>query len=79
MKKLPPELGSGLPKGVAISSLTTLGKDGGPAFVGQVFSMCDVSGNGIMAVSSHFDLPFISNRSELYLSSCVLNELLFVF
>jgi len=30
--------------------------------VGQVFSMCDLSGTGLMAVSTHFDAPFISKR-----------------
>ena len=62
-----------------IGGLNTSGKGGGPAFVGQVFSMCDVSGNGIMAVSNHFDIPFISKRSELCLSFRVLAELLLVF
>jgi hypothetical protein len=33
--------------------------------VGQVFSMCDLSGTGLMAVSTHFDVPFISKRSLL--------------
>lgn len=37
--------------------------NGGPAFVGQVFSMCDLTGTGLMAVSSHFDIPFISKRA----------------
>lgn len=36
--------------------------NGGPAFVGQVFSMCDLTGTGLMAVSTHFDIPFISKR-----------------
>lgn len=36
--------------------------NGGPAFVGRVFSMCDLSGTGLMAVSTHFDIPFISKR-----------------
>ena len=56
------EPGSAFPKDVRIGGLNTSGKGGGPAFVGQVFSMCDVSGNGIMAVSNHFDIPFISKR-----------------
>lgn len=38
------------------------GISGGPAFVGQVFSMLDSSGNGLMAVTTHFDIPFITNR-----------------
>lgn len=35
---------------------------GGPAFVGQVFSMLDPSGNGLMAVTSHLEIPFLSKR-----------------
>lgn len=31
--------------------------------MGQVFSMCDLSGTGLMAVSTHFDIPFISKRT----------------
>ncbi|KAL7229863.1 hypothetical protein ACSBR2_008419 [Camellia fascicularis] len=54
--------GSGFPSTVRISSLNSAGK-GGPAFVGQVFSMCDLSGTGLMAVSTHFDIPFISKRT----------------
>jgi hypothetical protein len=27
--------------------------------------MCDLSGTGLMAVSTHFDVPFISKRSLL--------------
>ncbi|KAH0686777.1 hypothetical protein KY284_017330 [Solanum tuberosum] len=53
--------GSGFPSSVRISGLNTTGK-GGPAFVGQVFSMCDLSGTGLMAVSTHFDIPFLSKR-----------------
>jgi uncharacterized membrane protein YgcG len=35
----------------------------GPAFVGQVFTMLDPSGNGLMAVSTRFHLPhFLANR-----------------
>ncbi|CAN6485781.1 unnamed protein product [Victoria cruziana] len=33
---------------------------GGPAFVGQVFSMLDPSGTGLMAVTTHFQIPFLS-------------------
>ncbi|KAF6157579.1 hypothetical protein GIB67_037152 [Kingdonia uniflora] len=36
---------------------------GGPAFVGQVFSMCDLSGTGLMAVSTHIDVPFLTKRA----------------
>ncbi|KAF3515257.1 hypothetical protein F2Q69_00005125 [Brassica cretica] len=56
---------SGLNSTVRISSLSSDGKRGGPAFVGQVFSMCDLTGTGLMAVSTHFDIPFISKRSLL--------------
>ncbi|KAL7146247.1 hypothetical protein ABFS83_06G027800 [Erythranthe nasuta] len=45
----------------------TTGKGGGPAFVGQVFSMCDLSGTGLMAVSTHFDIPFLSKRTPEWL------------
>ncbi|KAK6155639.1 hypothetical protein DH2020_009887 [Rehmannia glutinosa] len=57
------ESGSGFPSAVRIST----GKGGGPAFVGQVFSMCDLSGTGLMAVSTHFDIPFISKRTPEWL------------
>ncbi|XP_023550550.1 uncharacterized protein LOC111808666 [Cucurbita pepo subsp. pepo] len=50
-----------------ISGLNSDGKAGGPAFVGQVFSMCDLSGTGLMAVSTHFDIPFISKRTPEWL------------
>jgi hypothetical protein len=49
-----------------------VGGSGGPAFVGQVFTMLDPSGNGLMAVTKRFDLPhFIADRypSKLLLSS----------
>lgn len=58
--------GSGFPSSVRISGLNTTGK-GGPAFVGQVFSMCDLSGTGLMAVSTHFDIPFLSKRTPEWL------------
>jgi len=53
------------PKSVRVSRLNgknVTGGSGGPAFVGQVFSMCDLSGTGLMAVSTHFDIPFITKR-----------------
>ncbi|XP_022996000.1 uncharacterized protein LOC111491342 [Cucurbita maxima] len=62
-----PEFGSGFPSTLRISSLNSNGKAGGPAFVGQVFSMCDLSGTGLMAVSTHFDIPFISKRTPEWL------------
>ncbi|KAG6579366.1 hypothetical protein SDJN03_23814, partial [Cucurbita argyrosperma subsp. sororia] len=58
----PAEFTSGFPSTLRISGLNSDGKPGGPAFVGQVFSMCDLSGTGLMAVSTHFDIPFISKR-----------------
>uniref|UniRef100_A0A7N0V2F7 Tic22-like family protein n=2 Tax=Kalanchoe fedtschenkoi TaxID=63787 RepID=A0A7N0V2F7_KALFE len=58
--------GTGFPSTVRISSLNPNG-GGGPAFVGQVFSMCDLSGTGLMAVSTHFDVPFISKRTPEWL------------
>ncbi|XP_057422599.1 uncharacterized protein LOC130716635 isoform X2 [Lotus japonicus] len=54
-------------KSVRVTRLSTNGKGGGPAFVGQVFSMCDLSGTGLMAVSTHFDIPFISKRTPEWL------------
>ncbi|KAF7148798.1 hypothetical protein RHSIM_Rhsim03G0192200 [Rhododendron simsii] len=48
--------------GTSYLGLRSAGK-GGPAFVGRVFSMCDLSGTGLMAVSTHFDIPFISRRT----------------
>ncbi|KAF2312260.1 hypothetical protein GH714_028826 [Hevea brasiliensis] len=57
----------GLPINTEIAGLNSNGKDGGPAFVGQVFSMCDLSGTGLMAVSTHFDIPFISKRTPEWL------------
>lgn len=49
--------------GVRIEALNSSSKGArGPAFVGQVFSMLDPSGNGLMAVTTHFDIPFLSKR-----------------
>ncbi|KAF5790548.1 hypothetical protein HanRHA438_Chr09g0396231 [Helianthus annuus] len=58
---------SGFPSTVRVSNLSSNGKGGGPAFVGQVFSMCDLSGTGLMAVSTQFDIPFISKRTPQWL------------
>lgn len=55
---------SGFPSTMRIAGLNSSVKSGGPAFVGQVFSMCDLSGTGLMAVSTHFDIPFLSSRLE---------------
>lgn len=35
--------------------------------MGQVFSMCDLSGTGLMTVSTHFDIPFLSERTPEWL------------
>ncbi|CAK9176921.1 unnamed protein product [Ilex paraguariensis] len=67
MKGMPSESGSAFPSTVRISGLNSPGKSSGPAFVGQVFSMCDLSGTGLMAVSTHFDIPFISKRTPDWL------------
>ncbi|KAJ6849077.1 uncharacterized protein M6B38_271365 [Iris pallida] len=61
-------LSSSAPPSVRIQGLSSASKavggaGGGPAFVGQVFSMLDPSGNGLMAVTTHFDIPFLSNRT----------------
>ncbi|GLT63614.1 hypothetical protein SLA2020_361680 [Shorea laevis] len=61
------ESSSGFPSTVRIAGLSSTGKGGGPAFVGQVFSMCDISGTGLMVVSTHFDIPFISKRTPEWL------------
>ncbi|XVF50895.1 hypothetical protein PTKIN_Ptkin04bG0140000 [Pterospermum kingtungense] len=67
------ESSSGFPSTVRISGLTSRGKSGGPAFVGQVFSMCDLSGTGLMAVSTHFDIPFLSKRTPKWLKKIFAN------
>ncbi|MQL95999.1 hypothetical protein Taro_028671 [Colocasia esculenta] len=51
-----------LPTSVRVDGLGLGVNGGGPAFVGQVFSMCDPSGTGLMAVTTHFDIPFLSRR-----------------
>ncbi|XP_078431795.1 tic22-like family protein [Wolffia australiana] len=48
---------------VRVDGLGLGSKTGGPAFVGQVFSMCDPSGTGLMAVTTHFGIPFLSKRT----------------
>ncbi|XP_020088762.1 uncharacterized protein LOC109710520 [Ananas comosus] len=54
--------------GVRIEALNSSSKGArGPAFVGQVFSMLDPSGNGLMAVTTHFDIPFLSKRTPAWL------------
>ena len=39
----------------------------------QVFSMCDLSGTGLMAVSTHFDILFISKRTPKWLKKIFVN------
>ncbi|KAL9240486.1 hypothetical protein vseg_014698 [Gypsophila vaccaria] len=75
---------SGFPPMMRVGGLRSTGRSGGggggggPAFVGQVFSMCDRSGTGLMAVSTEFDLPFISDRAPKWikkmLSSVIKND-----
>ncbi|CAA3010688.1 Nuclear transcription factor Y subunit B-5 [Olea europaea subsp. europaea] len=55
--------GFGFPSTVRIST----GKGRGPDFVGQVFSMCDLSGFGLMSVSTNIDIPFLSKRTPEWL------------
>ncbi|XP_010279055.1 PREDICTED: uncharacterized protein LOC104613059 isoform X2 [Nelumbo nucifera] len=54
---------SRFPSTVRIAGLSSTPKRGGPAFVGQVFSMCDLSGTGLMAVSTRIEIPFLSQRT----------------
>lgn len=68
------ESNKGLPSSVRIGRVNANSNGSGPAFVGQVFSMCDLSGTGLMAVSTHFDIPFISKRFIFF--SIVLNNLI---
>ncbi|KAA0042591.1 hypothetical protein IC582_022552 [Cucumis melo] len=58
---------SGFPTTLRISGLNSDGKAGGPAFVGQVFSMCDLSGAGLMAVTPNNNIPFVSKRTQEWL------------
>ncbi|CAL9101065.1 unnamed protein product [Musa textilis] len=54
--------------GVRIEGLVSSSKaGGGPAFVGQVFSMLDPSGNGLMTVTTRFDIPFLSKRTPVWI------------
>lgn len=63
---------TGFPSAVKVPGLKFNRDQAGPAFVGQVFSMCDLSGTGLMAVSTHFDIPFLSKRYQLLLQSSLL-------
>lgn len=53
--------GFGFPSTVRIST----GKGRGPDFVGQVFSICDLSGTGLMSVSTNIEIPFLSKRYQI--------------
>jgi hypothetical protein len=68
-------------KSVRVSRLNSNGKSGGggPAFVGQVFSMCDLSGTGLMAVSTHFDIPFITKRFFFFFRNFIIPFVQFSF
>ncbi|CAH9140905.1 unnamed protein product [Cuscuta epithymum] len=55
---------------VRISGPGSVGK-GGPAFVGQVFSMCNLSGTSLMSVSTHFHIPFLSKSTPEWLKKMV--------
>lgn len=52
--------------GVRIEGLSSMKGGGGPAFVGQVFTMLDPSGNGLMAVTRHLNLPFLNKGWSLF-------------
>ncbi|CAA7402715.1 unnamed protein product [Spirodela intermedia] len=54
---------------VRVDGLGSGSKGGGPAFVGQVFSMCDPSGTGLMAVTTHFEIPFLSKRTPEWIKN----------
>ncbi|XP_050385036.1 uncharacterized protein LOC126801658 [Argentina anserina] len=58
---------STFPGKIKVAGLSSMIKGSGPAFVGQVFSMCDLSGTGLMAVTNQFDIPFISQRTPEWL------------
>ncbi|XP_042481732.1 uncharacterized protein LOC122062132 isoform X2 [Macadamia integrifolia] len=60
---------SGFPSTVRVSGLNSSIKGGGPAFVGQVFSMCDFSGTGLMAVSTRLEIPFLSKRTPQWIKN----------
>lgn len=47
---------------VRLEGLSSMKSGGGPAFVGQVFTMLDSSGKGLMAVTRHLNLPFLSMK-----------------
>ncbi|KAF3328657.1 Tic22-like family [Carex littledalei] len=57
--------------GVRIDGLGSMKGGGGPAFVGQVFTMLDPSGNGLMAVTRHLNLPFLTKRAPQWLKKFI--------
>ncbi|XP_039143418.1 uncharacterized protein LOC120280607 [Dioscorea cayenensis subsp. rotundata] len=62
-----------LASSVRIDGLSSGSKGVGPAFVGQVFSMLDPSGNGLMAVTTHFDIPFLTKRAPAWVKKMLAN------
>ncbi|KAJ0962922.1 hypothetical protein J5N97_028044 [Dioscorea zingiberensis] len=62
-----------LASSVRIDGLSSSSKGVGPAFVGQVFSMLDPSGNGLMAVTTYFDIPFLTKRAPAWVKKMLAN------
>ncbi|KAJ4765680.1 Alpha-mannosidase 2 [Rhynchospora pubera] len=58
-------------EGLSSSNSKGGGGGGGPAFVGQVFTMLDPSGNGLMAVTRHLNLPFLNGRTPQWLKKLI--------
>ncbi|XP_078174714.1 tic22-like family protein isoform X2 [Carex rostrata] len=57
--------------GVRLDGLGSMKGGGGPAFVGQVYTMLDPSGNGLMAVTRHLNLPFLTKRAPQWLKKFI--------
>lgn len=68
-----PQLRSVSP-GVRMDGLGSMKGGGGPAFVGEVYTMLDPSGNGLMAVTRHLNLPFLTKRWNSLLSVFDISE-----
>lgn len=51
--------GHGFLPPLRVSGLNSIKDRVGPAFLGQVLSTCDLSGTGLMAVSTHLEVPFL--------------------
>jgi hypothetical protein len=66
----PPQSRSVSP-GVRVEGLSSIKGGGGPAFVGQVFTMLDPSGNGLMAVTRHLNLPFLTKSTPQWLKKFI--------